>query len=167
MRGPAAWMSVAVMIVIGSPALAQSWDGPARVLDGDTISMPGIRLRLIGIDAPEGSQGCHGRDQRHYNCGLEAIQELTRLIGDQRVHCRQAGWDERWRGPLVRCRAGETDLNREMVRSGWAIAHLSRDYQREEDEARATRRGLWQGAFQRPEDWRRNRGKTGPDTNPK
>jgi endonuclease YncB( thermonuclease family) len=50
-----------------------------------------------------------------------------------------------------------------MVRSGWAIAWPGRDYQHEEEQARAARRGLWQGAFQRPEDWRRNRHKTGPD----
>ena len=42
-----------------------------------------------------------------------------------------------------------------MVRAGWAVTYLSRDYQRRENEARAERRGLWQGRFERPEAWRR------------
>lgn len=163
MPGRAGWLFAGV-ILIGLPAFGQSWVGPVRVIDGDTLTVAGTRMRLAGIDAPEGPQPCQDRDQRHYPCGLEAIRELTRLIGDQTLHCRQAGWDARWRGPLVRCQAGGTDLNREMVRSGWAIAWPGRDYQREEREARAARRGLWQGSFQPPEEWRRNRPKTGPDT---
>jgi endonuclease YncB( thermonuclease family) len=163
MPGRAGWIFVGV-ILIASPAFGQSWVGPARVIDGDTLSVAGTRMRLVGIDAPEGPQGCQARDQRPYHCGLEAIQELARLIGTQAVHCRQAGWDARWRGPLVVCQAGKTDLNREMVRSGWAIAYRGGDYQQEQSEARAARRGLWQGPFQPPEEWRRSRPKTGPDT---
>jgi endonuclease YncB( thermonuclease family) len=32
--------------------------GTARVIDGDTLDLAGTRIRLFGIDAPEGGQTC-------------------------------------------------------------------------------------------------------------
>ena len=140
----------------GTPAHAAEWTGAARVIDGDTLEIGGTRLRLAGIDAAEAAQICVGPGSVAYDCGYEATQELVRLIGDQTVRCSGSGTD-RLHQPLVVCRARQTDLNAEMVRSGWAVAWQGRDYQRLEDEARAARRGLWQGKFQRPEAWRREK----------
>jgi hypothetical protein len=43
-----------------------------------------------------------------------------------------------------------------MIREGWAIAYLkySSAYQKVEEDARVHQRGLWQGAFIAPWDWR-------------
>ncbi len=51
--------------------------------------------------------------------------------------------------------AGETDIGRELVRAGWAVALPTPDYAAEEAEARSEGCGLWQGSFQRPDEWRR------------
>jgi len=153
-------------MIAGAPAHAAEWTGAARVIDGDTLEIGGTRLRLAGIDAAEAAQICIGPGAIAYNCGYEATQELVRLIGDQTLRCSGTGTD-RLHQPLVACRAGQTDLNAEMVRSGWAVTWQSRDYQRLEDEARAARRGLWQGKFQRPDMWRREHEALLPGTTPK
>ena len=45
------------------------------------------------------------------------------------------------------------DLSADMIRLGWAVANGDA-YRSEEGEAELTRRGIWQGAFERPADWR-------------
>ncbi len=52
---------------------------------------------------------------------------------------------------------GKTDLNAWMVAGGHALAyrHYSRDYVGKEAAARDAGRGLWQGRFVAPWDWRR------------
>ena len=39
-----------------SPLFAQRVAGPATVVDGDSLSISGVSIRLFGIDAPEGKQ---------------------------------------------------------------------------------------------------------------
>jgi endonuclease YncB( thermonuclease family) len=38
--------------------------GRARVLDGDSIAVAGVAIRIFGIDAPEWRQRCRGADGR-------------------------------------------------------------------------------------------------------
>ena len=62
--------------------------------------------------------------------------------------------------------AGEQeDLNRWVVRAGWAFAYLkfSSDYAGDEEAARAARRGIWSGPAPLPP-WerRRNRKRAAP-----
>lgn len=134
-------------------------EGPARVLDGDSLVAAGVEIRLLGIDAPEGGQTC--RRKRHpgkgrgqpWDCGAAAREVLARLAGSGTVSCRIRARDVYGRA-LATCRAKGRSLNAGMVRSGYAVSYGGR-YRREEQEARAARRGLWDGEFQRPRDWRR------------
>ena len=73
--------------------------------------------------------------------------------------CSNEGTDKYGR-TLTYCMAGDTDLNGEMVRSGWAVAYggLEFTYWRAESEAKDKHRGIWQGRFDQPQSWRdRNR----------
>lgn len=120
------------------------------VADGDTLTLGAERIRLRGIDAPEFTQTCR-RGDADYGCGREAKAELIRLIGGRKVACE--GWErDKYNRLLAACRAGDADLNKAMVENGWAIAYGG--YGAEEAAARAAKRGLWAGTFDRPSAWR-------------
>ena len=133
------------------------FSGKPKIIDGDTIRIGNIRIRLHGIDAPEAKQTCTAGGIE-WPCGREATKALVKAIADRSVSCNRRDVDRYGRIVSV-CRAGAINLNAWMVGQGWAIAYrrFSMDYVQDEDEARGARRGLWRGEFVMPWDWRRNR----------
>ncbi|RAI32542.1 thermonuclease family protein [Rhodoplanes serenus] len=153
-------------LLAAAPALAEPAapiSGRSRVIDGDTIDVDGRRIRLWGIDAPEGAQQC-ARDGRAYPCGDEAAEALAALIGGAEPRCEPRDRD-RYGRTVATCyvtRAGvRVDLAAELVALGWALdfGRYSRGaYEREEREARAARRGMWRDdEIEPPWEWRRAR----------
>ncbi|ANY77536.1 hypothetical protein BB934_04260 [Microvirga ossetica] len=131
---------------------ARSLEGRAQVTDGDTIRIGEARIRIKGIDAPEMEQRC-SRAGRSYACGDTARRALIDLVSGETVRCRAAGRD-RYQRILARCTVNGRDIGARMVEDGWAVSY-GRDYDPEETRARSRSVGLWQGAFERPQDWRR------------
>ncbi|MEE9909637.1 thermonuclease family protein [Brucella intermedia] len=125
--------------------------GPVYVIDGDTVILGKIHIRLKGIDAPEMQQQCI-RAGTSYDCGREARNLLRSRIGKSSIRCETEGRDQYGR-ELARCYLGETDLNGWMVEQGWAVSYG--DYQREERDARRGQRGIWAGKFEQPSLWRK------------
>lgn len=131
--------------------------GRVVINDGDSITLDGERIRLVGIDAPELSQICL-KDGDDYPCGRSSKDALTRLVGGRAVICN--GWErDRYGRLLGECRAGDVDLNRQQVAAGWAVSYGG--YQLEELAARRAGSGLWSGEFERPRDWRATHGGMG------
>lgn len=62
-------ITIVAQLAAGGPAAAQS--GRATVIDGDTLEVAGVRVRLWGIDAPESRQTCL-RAEPPYPCGQRA-----------------------------------------------------------------------------------------------
>lgn len=129
----------------------EALNGPVYVIDGDTVVLGKIHIRLKGIDAPEMEQQCV-RAKTAYECGKEARNILRARIGRSSIRCEKEGRDQ-YNRDLARCYLGETDLNRWMVERGWAVSYG--DYQGEEREARRDQRGIWAGQFEQPSLWRR------------
>lgn len=131
--------------------------GPATsVVDGDTFVMGSERVRLWGVDAPEGRQVCQDGQGRAFRCGDVARQRLIALIGGRLVDCRERDRDGYGR-MVAQCRTGGVDLGEALVRAGWAVEYrqFSRGaYTAAETEARRARRGLWAGRFEPPDHWR-------------
>ena len=140
-----------------------SWEyfGVPRVVDGDTLVVGATKVRLEGIDAPETDQICLNGRGDHWTCGIEARDRLQAHIEGQAVFCLSNSIDVYQRS-LAKCSLEGEDLNGWMIREGWAIAYLkySSAYQQIEDDARVNQRGLWQGAFIAPWDWRHKNNKT-------
>ncbi|RRY10034.1 thermonuclease family protein [Brucella anthropi] len=130
----------------------EALNGPVYVIDGDTVVLSKKHIRLKGIDAPEMQQRCV-RAETPYDCGKEARNILRARIGKSSIRCEKEGRDQ-YNRDLARCYLGETDLNRWMVEQGWAVSYG--DYQREERDARRSRRGIWAGQFEQPSLWRKN-----------
>ena len=132
--------------MIGSAAAA-TLTGKADIVDGDTIKVGGIPVRLYGIDAPEGRQTCE-RDGRTYGCGKEATKVLAILVAGRSVQCEIVGRDNYTRA-LGICMVADTELNRTMVGDGWALAFVkySDRYAADQLAAEAAKAGLWAGSF--------------------
>jgi endonuclease YncB( thermonuclease family) len=136
--------------------------GIPRIMDGDTIAVGPIKIRLASIDAPETDQVCLDDHGSKWACGVESRNHLAEHIGRRSVECAPSGSDAYGR-TLAVCSVTGEDLNAWMVRQGWALAYVrySTSYMHDEAEARAAPRGLWRGAFIAPWDWRhRNRNTT-------
>ena len=127
-------------------------EGRAQITDGDTIRIGEARIRLKGIDAPEMGQRC-SRSGRSYACGETSRRFLIDLVSGENVRCRATGRD-RYQRILARCSVNGRDIGARVVEDGWAVSY-GRDYDHEETRARHRSAGLWEGEFERPQDWRR------------
>ncbi|WP_144755504.1 MULTISPECIES: thermonuclease family protein [Bartonella] len=127
-------------------------EGQAFVIDGDSIMISSIMIRLAGIDAPELHQSC-GKKETRTPCGLEAKKYLEQLIANQFVRCHWHKKDK-YRRILATCKTKQvSNINATLVRNGWAVSYY--DYPKEEQEAKKKKKGIWQSDFQRPREWRR------------
>ena len=118
--------------------------GVASVIDGDTIEIHGTRIRLNGIDAPESGQLCQDARGTAWRCGQQAALALSDRIGRRQVvSCQQTDTD-RYGRVVADCIVGRENLNRWMVREGWAVAYrqYSTAYIPAEDHARTGERGI-------------------------
>ena len=142
------------------PAEKRMWTritGKVKVLNAYTLIFEdGTEVCLsAAIDAPELKQkGLIG--ESFYPCGKEAAEFLKKLIGDQPVTFigDRKGEERVGKNPAGSCFVGETNLEIEMVRNGWAFSHHS-GMDAWEIIARENKRGLWRGKFVVPERWRK------------
>jgi len=125
----------------------------AIVVDGSTLLISTVSIKLTGIDALELGQKCIGLGSIEWDCGLRAKRLLVEKIGDRPVSCRQLQIDGYGR-PSATCAASNgEDLAAAMVRSGYALACGQR-YLEDEKTAHLAGDGMWSGSFQTPWEWR-------------
>lgn len=143
-----------------TPAPEEVEHGPdAKIAapDGDTLQIGDTRYRLYGIDAPELHQSCETADGKSWPCGREAQKRLKVLAGRGPITCTTQARD-RFDRVVAICRTETVpDLGEALVREGFAVNFGGRavgPYETAEGEARDAKRGLWQGHFQRPSEWR-------------
>lgn len=139
------------------PAIGPDIVGSAHVTDADTIKVAGVKIRLHGIDAPEGNQACSSQGLS-YRCGDTATQALKSILLNQVVRCRPTDHDRRYNRVVGVCYldATDTDIGAWLISQGLAVAfrRYSSQYVALESAARAAKRGIWAGSFEMPWDYR-------------
>lgn len=146
------------LLLLSTPAAAETIAGTASVIDGDTLEVRGKRIRLHGIDAPESAQLCQDASGKEWRCGQQAANALSERIARRPVTCEVKDTD-RYGRSVAACSAGGENLNAWMAANGWAMAYrqYSKDYVDAEAAARASRAGIWAGTFQPPWEWRKDK----------
>jgi endonuclease YncB( thermonuclease family) len=160
-RGP--FGLVIALLVIGVVALAAAFlqpqgkpvTGRPDVVDGDTLRFGSLRVRLLAIDAPELDQSCTDANGTEWACGVKARAFVVGLVRNRTATCARAGRD-RYGRALAKCEVDGTDIGRAIVEAGWAVAEA--DYAAFAAGARIAKRGIWEGQFDDPAEWRRNHG---------
>ena len=138
------------------PAAAEvGVSGPATVVDGDTLDIGAVRIRLHGIDAPEANQRCATETGGDWACGAAATERLVEHVDAQRVTCAPGDRDAYGRVVAV-CRVDGIDLGAALVKEGlaWAFVRYSADYIDLEDGPRKIGAGVWQADTTAAWDWR-------------
>ena len=124
--------------------------GKARVIDGDTIHINKDKIRLHGIDAPENNQKCI-IDNNEWECGKQSTIELKKIINNQVIKCKTINTDKYNRFIAI-CYSNKLNINKIMVKTGWAIAYryYSNDYVIDENYAIKNKLGIWNSKFEEP-----------------
>lgn len=66
--------------------------GRAQMIDGNTIEVATVRVRLHGVDASESAQSCIAGGER-WACGQRATLELAGKTSGQTVDCTERDKD--------------------------------------------------------------------------
>jgi endonuclease YncB( thermonuclease family) len=150
-------------ILSTSQALAAN----ATVRDGSTLQLGNVTYRLDGIDAPPIDQICIDEHADSWTCGLEARDQLTKLIGGRQVRCDDLGVDPAYRKRhlgVCKIEGETTSLSQLLIDQGFGLnveASATGRFKVDEARAREDRKGLWKGCFVAPEEFRRGK-KDGP-----
>ncbi len=144
------------MMLLANPGFAAS----PIVRDANTIQLGDITYRLDGVDAPELDQVCIDDHADPWSCGVDARDQLTRLVGGHPVHCDDLGPDKAHRKRhLGLCTVqGETSsLNQQLIRSGFAMnfqPSAKSQFDKDQAGAKDDRKGVWKGCFVAPQEFR-------------
>ena len=135
--------------------------GKAIVVDGDTIKIKGEQIRFGGIDAPEsyyrGKKQTCIKDNKKFFCGQISKDKLIERIGNNSLNCIIEKKKDKYKRNIGTCYLKNKNINKWLVRNGYAIAYkrYSKKYILDEKYAKESKLGIWKGTFIKPEKWRR------------
>jgi len=155
---------IVAMLLSLIPFASPSWAASPTIRDGGTLQLGSVTYRLDSVDAPAFDQLCIDEHADSWTCGIEARDQLAKLIGGRSVHCDDLGPD-----PLARKRhiglctvdGEKTSLNQAMVKQGFALNmepaakdQLKGRFRDDEANAKDAKVGLWKGCFVAPHEFR-------------
>jgi len=150
------WCLVVLALIFAESAASAA--GPL-VRDGGNIQIGDMTFKLDGVDAPEVDQVCIDDHADPWTCGIEARDQLTKLINGRNIRCDDLGPDKISKKRHVGVCTAEGDtlsLNQQLVSSGFAVSgdSIKGYYRDDEAVAKEDRKGLWKGCFIAPREYR-------------
>ena len=147
---------IIIFLVMLSGSIAKEISGIPRIVDGDTVHIDKYKIRLEGIDAPEIRQKCKIEYlklsfisfNKSYLCGIKSKKKLEKKINYKSISCKVKSKD-RYGRYLGTCFKKKINLNKWLVRSGYAVAYLrySKAYLKDENYAKKKRFGTLERCF--------------------
>ena len=104
------FLATLALLLSTAAAHATEIKGRARVIDGDTLWLGNVKVRLNGIDAPE-------RGQPRFRAATRALQGF---VAGKTVVCRLNG-EKSYDRHIGTCYVGEDDLAASVIASGNAL----------------------------------------------
>jgi endonuclease YncB( thermonuclease family) len=150
------FLAVLGSLVATGPSVAAT----PTVRDANSIQLGDVTYRLDGIDAPELDQMCIDDHADPWTCGLDARDQLVKLIGGRSVRCDDMGPEKSFgRRHRAICTADgdKASLNEQLVRQGLALARepsSKANLKQAAAEAKKDSRGIWKGCFVAPQEFR-------------
>lgn len=132
----------------------------AVVKDAGTVQLGNTTYRLDGIDAPAIDQLCTDEHADVWSCGVEARDQLVKLIGGKPVHCDDIGVDpsfKKRRLGVCKIEGDPTSLSQLLLQKGYALnleGSATGRFKPDEATAKDNRAGLWKGCFVAPREFR-------------
>jgi endonuclease YncB( thermonuclease family) len=147
-------------ILLGLPITAAGADnatqfsGVPAVLPSGTLMIEGHEVTLWGIDPLARDQKCW-QGNVAWDCGEQALTALRHYITGHAVRCEVKSGSS---AQCFRKQSGkEDDIAGWLTSQGWARDKQGVSdglYADAEEDARASRRGIWTSRFQTAEDWK-------------
>jgi endonuclease YncB( thermonuclease family) len=165
MRRSVLFIAIVAFLFVNSAYTFAGQYEVTRVSDGDTIQvMAGgtkTTIRLVGIDAPEVS---HSKNQPGQPFGKVAAKHLAAMVLNKTVEIKSYGAD-RYGRTLAEVVLENRNINIEMVQAGLSEGYRGKPasgldmapYRKAEEEAKASKRGMWVlgDKYVSPRDYRR------------
>lgn len=129
--------------------------GAFRIIEGDFLALGNLRIRLVGVDAPEVAQQCNSAEGAFWECAAEAEDRIRDLLRSaERVECFSNERDS-YGHYLASCKADGLDVGAHLVAEGLAWPDTNYGYYHTEAaQAQAAHRGIWQADTPSPAEWR-------------
>lgn len=129
--------------------------GRADGFDGDSVQVRGLRVQLMGINAPSSRDLCTNKTAKdEFPCNRPARKRMADLVA-KGVACEL--FDVTGDALYGRCRTPDGDLARQLVAAGVVRAAKDGPYEADQAAALSGRKGLWALDIVPPKDWESTR----------
>tara|TARA_B100000965_G_scaffold405670_1_gene440647 strand:- start:107 stop:607 length:501 start_codon:yes stop_codon:yes gene_type:complete len=128
--------------------------GKAKVVNSDYIKIDKQTIILFGVEAMERPQKCYINNEL-WPCWESGVRKLEEIVDLGETVCFVKGKAKMNRVFAI-CETQNIELNKELIRSGLALARIKQSdlYIDDQRYAQENNLGIWRGKFIEPWKWR-------------